>query len=560
MASYRPRKWKRQRRQRGQDKAKARQRYRKNRSKNRMRAKKRYKQVRNNSAYKRRRSLYRKNRPSRKRLASMTAGIEFVRCKAGGGLESGCIHEIDPWNMELRLSPECGRESVEDVEEFLSRASFYEESDIDRLFDMLDQGSEQEDLTYVLEDEDSFPMGKEARPHFRNDLTTVFSEDFPIVVREAVFQKVVAAFAHGLGGKTRDGKVEIPFEPYHFTVLYNKWYDPRGPRISFMIYPTRKGNRSKFYRAFEGPVEDSQRLMVQFAGWLNLIKVAIYKRNGIDTKGMETRLRGMKFASAMVKVIKQLEARPDALMKAASTDEKALKWLEARAKKGKGAFVPHVVQRAFEMLGKDWSIEEVVTVTPKVSTWNKAKFMGGYFKDRTTRVNEPYSKKDPWQFWTDDGAAEGDATITAIRSHTQEFSGKEPPSPRLGQLYITRPTLQKGALRDRLVWSADKLLCGTRGWKITTPKSTFTVALPVDAGGEPVEKGPAYKLPTVWTGLYKGGLQDAAKKALEGSSAVEKAKEDLSNATYTDFGRSRLDDGCDCVVHLDGRCGPRRVR
>lgn len=150
MAAYRPKKWKRQRRQKGQDKAKARQRYRQNRSKNRMKAKKRYKQVRKNPAFKRRKKLYKRNPSTRKRLATCAGeGIEFLRQLPGGGLESGCIIEIDPWNMELTLDTESGGCTV-DVEAFLSSATLYDEADVDRFFDMLD--CEHEDTTFYLEE------------------------------------------------------------------------------------------------------------------------------------------------------------------------------------------------------------------------------------------------------------------------------------------------------------------------------------------------------------------------------------------------------------------------
>ncbi len=364
-------------------------------------------------------------------------------------------------------------------------------------------------------------MGKQARPEFRRDLTHVFRNDFPTVVRDSVFQRVVAAFAHGLGGTTRDGVVRIPYAPHEFTVLYNKWYDPEGPMVAFMVFPAKKGNRSKMYRAFTGPVQDSKRLMLQFAAWLNMIKAAILKAQGVDTSGMHARLRGMKFASAMVTVIKQLEARPDFVAKTASVEAKALKWLEARARKGKGAFAPEVVQKAFEILGDVWSLEEVVTVTEKVSTWNKSKFMGGYFKGRDRDVGT----SPVWTFSVhQQDAKEGDETISVIRSHTQEFSGKAPSNPRLGQMYITRPRIQKREYSELKVWAVDTLMCGTRGWKITTPKGTFTVGLPVLSSGEPEERGPAYKMPTVWTKLYKAGLQDAAKEALKGSEKVEKVR------------------------------------
>lgn len=156
--AYRPKKRKRQRRQRSVDRMKARKNYRKNRGILRQRAKVRYKQVRHNPLFKRKKKIYRKRPHVFKRLGPtasvtpsvngddhrITHAIEFVmRC--GGEVQAGAVTAIlaEDWMIEYQLDD--GTPGTLNVEDFFDCAVLFEENDIDVIFEILDEAAGLED-------------------------------------------------------------------------------------------------------------------------------------------------------------------------------------------------------------------------------------------------------------------------------------------------------------------------------------------------------------------------------------------------------------------------------
>lgn len=109
-------------------------------------------------------------------------------------------------------------------------------------------------------------------------------------VPEMRFQEAMAKFARSLGGTYRDGRIRLRVAPNELTVLYQKWYDQGGPRVAFMVFPTKEGNRSKMYRVFESPVKGSKRVFNQFIAWLGTIGSAI-QQNAYGASDLARRMK-----------------------------------------------------------------------------------------------------------------------------------------------------------------------------------------------------------------------------------------------------------------------------
>ena len=205
--AYKPRKRVRQRRMRGPAKQKARMSYRKNRGQLKQRAKLRYKQVRNNPRFKRKKTVYRKNRQRYKRLAAdeqialSNPGIEFVM-KCGGETKSGYVTGIvtDTWQIEYLL--EDGESGALGPDRFFDCVILYDDEDIEVLFNILDQASEvnddNDDDVTVFEFEEPEDWSEAATSHFAFN-----KENVPDLMSQLV--KVLDKATSGAEGSGRKG-------------------------------------------------------------------------------------------------------------------------------------------------------------------------------------------------------------------------------------------------------------------------------------------------------------------------------------------------------------------
>lgn len=163
VGAYRPKKFKRQRRQRGVSKTKARMRYRKNRGVMRQKAKRRYRQVRKNPSFKRKKRLYKRMKQKFRRLASdplihsndetldvKDEAIEFL-IELGSEWREGFLLEIsaDEWEVSFMLDD--GSRQTMDVDDFISNAVMFDDSDFEEFYDLLDLAS---DLTESEEEDE----------------------------------------------------------------------------------------------------------------------------------------------------------------------------------------------------------------------------------------------------------------------------------------------------------------------------------------------------------------------------------------------------------------------
>jgi hypothetical protein len=145
-SGYRPKKHKRQRRQRGKAKQKSRMSYRSNPGLHRLMSRLRYQHFyKRNPRYKRKRNIRRKNPARFRRLGGdphgpHLSGMWFMLPK-GDDFQVGHIHKVwgADWTIEYEL--EDGGSGDMPVDEFMETAIMEDESDIAALHDILEQAS-----------------------------------------------------------------------------------------------------------------------------------------------------------------------------------------------------------------------------------------------------------------------------------------------------------------------------------------------------------------------------------------------------------------------------------
>ena len=129
---------KRQRKQRGVDKIKAKQRYRKNRAKYKQRAKKRYRRLKNNSTFKKNRKTRRKNPQRFKRRKGGVWVAPDIAFSIGRDQDLGYVHSISPLTGLVNFHLVNGDFMSLPVSVFLCSVAFLTEQDIDAMFELID--------------------------------------------------------------------------------------------------------------------------------------------------------------------------------------------------------------------------------------------------------------------------------------------------------------------------------------------------------------------------------------------------------------------------------------
>lgn len=202
----------------------------------------------------------------------------------------------------------------------------------------------------------------------------------------------------------------------------------------------------------------------------------------------------------------------------AAAPETLLRWLLARTKQSKGVVQMEMVSKAFALI-PGWSIEETTTFLPLVSydgnyilraklkawmeQWGVGYINGG---SGGTAIEFRNIDKDL------DGARA--AFVEAVELVTS--SGKMPEvEPVRGCIYTTVPEETRRFDNLERCFQVRRAWLGVRGWTITTPNGTTTLASPVTSGGEPYDAERLEGFARFWTFCYKHGLANAAKAALD---------------------------------------------
>lgn len=265
--------YQRQHKQRGVARMKAKQRYMKNRNKYKLKAKQRYKKQRMSPAYKRRKTLYRKN-PSRFRRvqASGYAGTPFIFIGKDGKEHLGnllgaiceqeaVVYLID--GVEVGISP---------IEKFFRGASFLAEEDIEDALGELDSA-------FGVRTARGLPPPSSRRDPTPN-LTQFEADGVELPFSESQWRNALASFARSVGGayNPKESTLRVPFaggrELYFRTFI--RLLPTSEISLDFLPIRTRATQWSKgeaklnkgLSRMFVGDLEEGEELFRQYTRFL----------------------------------------------------------------------------------------------------------------------------------------------------------------------------------------------------------------------------------------------------------------------------------------------------
>jgi len=199
--------------------------------------------------------------------------------------------------------------------------------------------------------------------------------------------------------------------------------------------------------------------------------------------------------------------------------ELILKWMQARVKKGKGAFVPAVVQEALAYL-PGWSLEET-TVYVTLNAYGgddileSLGILGNDFRFRQGDA------KTPCAFIAKDRGPAGKLALEKLipeleQKGTLVAGNPKVPSgtPKIKEIYLTKPGPIQLEYANHICL-IQKMWVGFPGWTVTAPNGkSGSFAKPANRRTF-VESGPAYDTAAFWTFGYKNGLVEDCQKVLD---------------------------------------------
>jgi hypothetical protein len=206
------------------------------------------------------------------------------------------------------------------------------------------------------------------------------------------------------------------------------------------------------------------------------------------------------------------------LTKVGAADTDVLKWLMARAKKGKGVVQIPMVERAFALL-PGWSIVNTTAYLPLVgldsSDVLQTQLAGWRSRWKVGRVEGASTVKKQNEFHKIEDVA--GARRDFLR-HVEVVHGKEPTGKAtVGALYATPPI--EGPPSSSWVGSLPgfnvrRMWLGVPGWVLTANGKSVTLPSPITRKGHPLDPNRLDPWASFWTWAYKAGLESAAKEAL----------------------------------------------
>jgi len=191
-----------------------------------------------------------------------------------------------------------------------------------------------------------------------------------------------------------------------------------------------------------------------------------------------------------------------------------LLFLTKAAKGIKGGFTIEALEEVLPLLG--WSIKSHPVATPLMGEqFGKILHDLGALSKEQSRWHGGNSKNDPLEFFahTSDETA---AVLEAVKKHVKEAPASGPTHIEIDHLYVhgLGHLVRKPNETGLPTLTATRAWLGMQGWTISTPKGdvTFTHKLTYNGRRQDLSEAAPEK---VWTFLYKAGLKDAAKAALD---------------------------------------------
>lgn len=216
-------------------------------------------------------------------------------------------------------------------------------------------------------------------------------------------------------------------------------------------------------------------------------------------------------------------------------DEKVLKWMKARAKKGKGAFVPDMVEDAFNHL-KGWDLEGAMgykslkgysggDVLPNLKGMADPLAHGVLFGSRGSKPPATFTSRDRGE----KGKKNLEAWLKRMTSAGKVVSGKKPPGKADPQrLYFTKPSeIRLEDRGGRWEFQVDHIWAGVPGWEVKAPNGKKKIVLHPTGHNNFLMPTPG-NLASFWTFVYKNGLDADAQAFLD--TQDRQLVEDLSKS------------------------------
>jgi hypothetical protein len=198
-------------------------------------------------------------------------------------------------------------------------------------------------------------------------------------------------------------------------------------------------------------------------------------------------------------------------------DVDVLRWLLARTKKGKGIVQIPIVERAFALM-PGWAIVDSRTfllLNGMDGTDILKHMLHQWAMKWGLRYIHGHSTTEPMNFRFQAGNDVEEARREFMRE-VDVVSGKVPSgTAQIGRLYATKPH-DVDTIYEARGFMVDRVWLGVPGWVITAPSGqTVTLPSPVSRKGKPDDPGRIEKFARFWTWLYKNGVAESAKQALD---------------------------------------------
>jgi hypothetical protein len=202
-------------------------------------------------------------------------------------------------------------------------------------------------------------------------------------------------------------------------------------------------------------------------------------------------------------------------LRRAAEDSLFLRFLVKLAKRTKGLVDLDLLARVFAAL-PGWRVEPVSLAVDLSKSSNGLWILEGRLKTWMQPFGNVWIHDDDttkrWKFGFRDSRVDVEEARKSFL-HAVEVVHAPPPAPVSGRLYATAPS-PAGAVGHLAGFEVERMWLGVHGWKLTAPThATAVVAAPITAQGR-IAPGNVHNLASLWTFVYKNGLDVDAQKYL----------------------------------------------